>query len=77
MNLETNKKLPKGWKTFYISLLSVLGILRYQLMINDLELFIPVLIILFSITEKKYKKINNSRDVKWSDVIPFLPKRSK
>ena len=69
MNTETNKHLPRGWKTFYILLLSVYGISLFLLLKNDLELFLPVLVILFVFTDKSYKKITNSRDMKWSDLI--------
>ena len=69
MKTETNKPLPRGWKTFYILLLSVYGISLFQLLKNDLELFLPVVVLLFVITDKSYKKITNSRDVKWSDMI--------
>jgi len=77
MKTETNKPLPKGWKTFYILLLSVYGISLLLLLRNDLELFIPVFVILFVITDKSYKKITNSRDVKWSDLISPLQKEIK
>ncbi|MEY4572803.1 MAG: hypothetical protein RLZ10_2060 [Bacteroidota bacterium] len=69
MKTETNKHLPRGWKTFYILLLSVYGISLFLLLKNDLELFLPVLVILFVFTDKSYKKITNSRDMKWSDLI--------
>ena len=77
MKTETNKPLPRGWKTFYVLLLSVYGISFYLLMKNDLELLLPVVVILFVITDKSYKKITNSRDVKWSDLISPLPKGIK
>jgi hypothetical protein len=44
---------------------------------NDLELLIPVVVILFVITDKSYKKITNSRDMKWSDLITHLQKGKK
>ena len=69
MKTEKNKPLPRGWKTFYILLLSVYGISLFLLLKNDLELFLPVVVLLFVITDKSYKKITNSRDVKWSDLI--------
>jgi inner membrane protein involved in colicin E2 resistance len=73
MKTETNKSLPKGWKTFYTLLLSVYGISFYLLLKNDLELLLPVVVILFVFTDKSYKKITNSRDVRWSDLIFSLP----
>jgi inner membrane protein involved in colicin E2 resistance len=77
MKTETNKPLPRGWKIFYILLLSVYGISFYLLLKNDLELLLPVVVILFVITDKSYKKITNSREVKWSDLISPLPKAIK
>ncbi len=77
MKTEDNKTLPKGWKTFYLLLLSFYGISFYLLLKNDLETSIPFLIILFVITEKSYKRLTNSRDVKWSDLISSLPKGIK
>jgi len=77
MKTETNKSLPRGWKTFYLLLLSVYGISFYLLLKNDLELLLPLVVILFVITDKSYKKITNSRDVKWSDLITPLPKEIK
>jgi len=77
MKTETNKPLPRGWKTFYTLLLSVYGIAFFLLLKNDLELLLPMVVILFVITDKSYKKITNSRDVKWSDLITPLPKEIK
>jgi ABC-type multidrug transport system permease subunit len=77
LKTETNKSLPKGWKTFYVLLLSVYGISLFLLLKNDLELLIPVVVILFVITDKSYKKITNSRDMKWSDLITHLQKGIK
>jgi ABC-type multidrug transport system permease subunit len=74
MKTETNKPLPRGWKTFYVLLLFVYGFSLFLLLKNDLELLIPVVVILFVITDKSYKKITNSRDVKWSDLFFSLPK---
>jgi hypothetical protein len=74
MQIESNKPLPRGWKTFYILLLSVYGISLFLLLKYDLELLLPVLVILFVITDNSYKKITNSRDVKWSDLFFSLPK---
>ena len=73
MQIESNKPLPRGWKTFYILLLSVYGIFLFLLLKYDLELLLPVLVILFVITDKSYKKITNSRDVKWRDLFFSLP----
>ena len=77
MKTETNKPLPRGWKTFYLLLLSVYRISFYLLLKNDLELLLPVVVILFVITDKSYKKITHSRDVKWSDLISPLQKGIK
>jgi len=77
MKTETNKSLPKGWKTFYVLLLSVYGISLFLLLKNDLELLLPVVVILFVIMDKSYKKITNSRDVRWSDLISPLQKGIK
>jgi len=74
MKTETNKPLPRGWKTFYTLLLSVYGIAFFLLLKNDLELLLPMVVILFVITDKSYKKITNSRDVRWSDLFFSLPK---
>ncbi len=77
MKIETNKTLPKGWKTFYFLLLSFWGISLYILLKNNLESLLPFLIILFVISEKSYKRHKNSRDIKWSDLISSLPKGIK
>ena len=73
MQIESNKPLPRGWKTFYILLLSVYGISLFLLLKYDLELLHPVLVILFVITDKSYKKITDTRDVKWRDLFFSLP----
>jgi inner membrane protein involved in colicin E2 resistance len=77
MKTETNKPLLRGWKTFYLLLLSVYGISFFLLLKNDLELLLPVVVILFVIMDKSYKKITNSRDVRWSDLISPLQKGIK
>ncbi len=76
MKTETNKTLPKGWKTFYLLLLSFYGMSFYLILKNDLESLLPFLVILFVISEKSYKRLTNSRDVKWSDLIPLTLRKS-
>ncbi len=75
MRTETNKKLPKGWKIFYLLLLIVYAFSLFILLKNDLELFIPVLVIFLFLSENSYKKITNSRDVKWIDLFYFKARK--
>ncbi len=75
MRTETNKTLPKGWKIFYLLLLIVYAFSLYMLLKNDLDFFIPVLVIFLFLSENSYKRITNSRDVKWFDLFYFKARK--